>query len=150
MDYGTSSMVKNEMNYDSEEERKLQERLAEKLKETKEFLSDKNKIKHLVDSFHQVMELLEPLTAKIKAGQELTEDEVKRFIYIRNSMDQARQTFEDMKLILGQNSIIQADAVFFEIKKLAEEGNQDAQSAYEKLLPSFKRAHGTDSPDKLN
>jgi hypothetical protein len=138
------------MNYDSEEERKLQEKLAEKLKETKEFLSDKNKIKHLVDSFHQVMELLEPLLAKIKAGQELTEEEVKRFIFIRNSMDKARQTFEDMKLILGQNSIIQADALFFEIKKLAEEGNPDAKSAYEKLLPSFKRAHGTDAPENLN
>jgi hypothetical protein len=140
------------MNYDSEEERKDQEAFSEQLKQTREFLNDKNKVNQLIDSFHQVMELLEPLSKKIIAGEELTEEQMNTFIFIRNSMDKARQQFEDMQSILGQNNLIQADAIFYHFKKLAEEGNEEAKKAYEQLLPKFKAAHGEDfdSPEKKN
>jgi hypothetical protein len=140
------------MNYDSKEEKKRQQKYAENIRLTKEFLSDTEKVNFLIDSFHKILELIQPLSDKIKAGEELTEDELKIFIYARKTINEAREKFEDMESLLAHNRFIQADAIFFHFKKLTEQGNEEAKKAYEQLLPSFRAAHSEDFdlPDSLN
>jgi hypothetical protein len=140
------------MNYDSEEEKNRQQQFSENLRLTKEFLSDKEKVNQLIDAFHKILELIQPLSEKIKAGEELSEDELQIFLYARRTINEARERFEDMESLLAHNRFIQADAIFFHFKKLADQGNEEAKKAYEQLLPSYHSAHQMDFdlPEPLN
>ncbi|MEP7171645.1 MAG: hypothetical protein ABI855_19895 [Bacteroidota bacterium] len=140
------------MNYDSEEGRKHQQSIAEKLKLTREFMNDPQKVKIVTESIEKLHHALQPLLEKINCGEKLDEQENDLFKEGINMLFRVKQSFEDMQLLLGNNLVIQSDAIFFHLKKLAEEGNPEAKKAYERLVPLFKDAHGENlnSPERKN
>ena len=138
------------MNYDSEDERKMQQDFAEKLKGTRDFLKDKEKVKLVIEKVEELYRMVEPITIKVRAHEKLTDEEKEKFHTVAAMILKVKDSFEDMQLILGHNLGIQADAYYFHVKKLAEEGNDEAKKVYEELKPLYEKAHLSDSPEDKN
>lgn len=127
------------MSYDSEEAKKKQERMAELLKSAREFMNDKETMNILKVNFKMILDFLERLKEKERIIGKLDEDDMELLVKANEAIATAAQVFSDMKLIIGNEMVIQGDALYFHIKKLAEEGNEDAKKAHAILEPKYKK-----------
>src|ERR1035438_4239549 len=101
------------INYDSEEEKAAQESLAEKLKQTREFLADKEKVKEVATVIGEMMEKVMDINARLKGGERITDEEKEFLFEADKEFKQLLQGFKDMQSIIEDNMIKQADAIFF-------------------------------------
>ena len=138
------------INYDSEEEKAAQESLAEKLKQTREFLADKEKVKEVATVIGEMMEKVMDINARLKRGERITDEEKEFLFEADKEFKQLLQGFKDMQSIIEDNMIKQADAIFFNIKELAEKGDEKAKKLYEEILPKYKDALNEENEGRLN
>ncbi|MCF8460415.1 MAG: hypothetical protein K9G46_06805 [Flavobacteriales bacterium] len=139
------------MGYNSEEEKKLAESIAQKTEAARELFGDKKVQKTLMESLEKILPAVNQLHEKSKY-EPLTAEELELLNSIQPALELLKQTMDDAQLLLGNSLLVAANAQFFHYKKLAEEGNEDARKAYERLLPGFKKAMGPsiDGPLGLN
>ncbi|MGE0636566.1 MAG: hypothetical protein AB7P01_09000 [Bacteroidia bacterium] len=139
------------MAYDSEEQKKLRESIAEKTRLAKEFARDKEAMGKLKASIESLVPAMEMLMEKAR-NEKLTDEEQDIFDKIVATFQLVQQTLSDTNLLIFNDLFAKSNAYFFHVKKLAEEGNEDARKVYEKLLPSFKKAmgEGNKSPEQNN
>ena len=138
------------INYDSEEEKAAQESLAEKLKQTREFLADKEKVKEVATVIGEMMEKVMDINARLKRGERITDEEKEFLFEADKEFKQLLQGFKNMQSIIEDNMIKQADAIFFNIKELAEKGDEKAKKLYEEILPKYKDALNEENEGRLN
>jgi len=138
------------MAYDSEEEKKLRESIARKTELAKEFAGNKEAMNKLKESIETLAPFLERLIEKARY-EKLSDEEQELFNKITATLQQVQQSLSDANLLIFNDLFAKSHAYFFHVKKLAEEGNEDARKVYEKLLPSFKQAMGEgDKSPKTN
>ncbi len=139
------------MAYDSEEEKKLRESIAEKTRLAKEFARNKEAQKIIKDNLEKLIPFIEMLTEKARY-EKLNKEEEEMAAKIVETLKHLQQSFSDANLLIFNDLFTKSNAYFFHVKKLAEEGNEDARKVYEKLLPSFKKAmgEGDKSPEQNN
>ena len=123
--------------FDSEEERKLQQGMEEHYKRLRQFSDNPELKKDLIEKINQLEDGLAPLIEKNKLGIALTQDEADLIAEILPKIQDMAQRFSDAELLLSHKLLIKANAFFFHVKKLAEEGNEEAKKVYEELLPSY-------------
>lgn len=139
------------MAYDSEEEKKLRESIAEKTRIAKEFARDKEAQKTIRENLEKLIPFIERLTEKARY-EKLNKEEEEMAAKIVETINHVQQSLSDANLLIFNDLFAQTNAYFFHVKKLAEEGNEDARKVYEQLLPHFKKAmgEGDKSPEQNN
>ena len=139
------------MGYNNEEEKKRAESIAEKTEHAHNFLGDKEMLNTLIKNVDIILPGIIKLREKEK-HEPLTTEKQELLTTLESTLAQLKQAISDAKLLLGNNFLAQTTSYFYELKRLAEEGNEDARESYEKLLPSFKKMleQGIDKPLGLN
>lgn len=127
------------MGYNSKEEKEKAESLALKSENILSIFRDKKNQKAIMDS----LELLLPAVTKLheKSKHEpLSTQEQELIEEMLPAFELLLQAVSDAKLLLGHEIVGQTTEYFFHLKKLAEEGNEEARKAYEALAPSFRKS----------
>lgn len=101
-------------------------------------------VQKLVAFFKQYQPVLDQLTAT--PVSELTPEELDLAIKLASMLEPLMM----VQNLLGQQMLYHATAVFHRIEQLAREGNEQAQQAYEKLLPSYRQALKEDLDNAAN
>ncbi len=128
------------MSYDSEEEKDKQQRLAEALKNARELAKNKEGVEKLIQF---IFEHAKPLIDKSKY-EKLSFEEYERLIILLELAEKFSKNMMGATDILDYDRSLKAETQFFYLKKLAEEGNEDARKMYEELLPLFRNAQSED------
>ncbi len=139
------------MSYDSDEEKKLRESIARKTEQAKAFAADSKNLEQIKNNIELLAAAVEKLREKARY-EKLSEEETGYFIKINETLQRLSQSLSDMDRLIFNDLFAKSHAYFFHVKKLAEEGNEEARMIYEKLLPLFKKAMGEDSnaPEENN
>src|ERR1041385_4821991 len=88
-------------------------------------------IQKFIDFFKEHQYVLDHLAAT--PVPEMTADELALAIKLASVLEPLMLA----RNILGHRALYHATAVFHHVEKLAKEGNEEAQKAYEKLLPGY-------------
>jgi hypothetical protein len=81
-------------------------------------------------------ELLAPYIGRTDLSKEETDMLDKAYAHLKTMVER----INDMQLVLGESIMRQSDHIYFGIKKRAEEGDEEAIKAYEKLKPAYEAA----------
>jgi hypothetical protein len=75
---------------------------------------------------------------KLTAKKELTPEEMALFIRIVDTVKTTLENTNRLKSISEESIYRQANIYYYHVKKLAEEGNEEARKVYEQLRPSYQ------------
>jgi hypothetical protein len=126
------------MAYNNQEEKKLAERIAKKTEHTRQFFKDKKAQQTLMESLEMIIPAVNQRHEKAE-HEPLSAEELELLNKMEHAIEQVKQTTSDAQLLRANDLFTKSTAQFFHLKKLAEEGNEDARKAYEEMLPSFKK-----------
>ena len=136
-------------NYDSHESRKLEESLDEKTRIAREWLGNQENKAKIMDALKQMGELVTVFAEKAKYSK-LDKEELAMLDKAQAAMIRLSQQMSDSKLLLLRDMSVKAEAYYFHVKKLAEEGNEDAKKVYERLKPLYQNTIRPASTMDLN
>jgi len=138
------------MNYDSEEAKQQQESTAEKLQSIRSVFGDGKIIAIMKDYLEKASPVIKELNAKAKSGEALEEEEIEELKTHSALLKQLINIILQVKDVIDEDLVKRSDEFFFNLRKLAEGGDEKAKKMYEKMLPLYKQAHGLDSPELNN
>ena len=121
------------MGFDSKEDKENQESISRKIEAVKALLSDKEAMAKLKESFESLIPSIEAMIER-ERYELLNEDELKIKEEIHITVGMIQESFSEMKLLLDLEQFEKSTRFFFHLKKLAEEGNEDAKKVYNDLL----------------
>ena len=137
------------MAYDSEEQKKLAESIAKKTEMAYELFKDEESKERFMEELGQLNEYLKSFQEEQK-HRPLAAQELEVLEELQATFQKTMVTINDVKLVLDNSISIAVTDQFFHVKRLAEEGNEEAKEAYEKLLPHFKEAMDPAATGKHN
>jgi hypothetical protein len=138
------------MSYDSEETKKKADLNAERMKRIYEVFGNKDTMEKVQNYIEQLTPIITDVHQKSKLGIKLTDEEAKLLNEHLPVILKLRDFFTDAQIILDDNLFVEANAFFFHIHKLAEQGDEKAKKLYEEMLPLYRKAHGLDGPEMNN
>lgn len=120
------------MNYDDKFTREFEEKFQESLKKIRNFKpADRQKLE---TNLIEICNFVEELSHKpIKSPEE-----IELFQNLQLKIPKILQSLEDMKLVLNESLYRQSRAYFENVKKLAKEGNKEAEKIYLDLKSHFE------------
>ncbi len=102
-----------------------------------------------LDAINNFKTVIPPLLERAKKD-ELTEEEKELFMETFERFQTIKQGLEDTILLLGHSLKVQADGIFFNIKRQAANGDPKAKEIYDELLPKYKETLLSDNIEDLN
>ncbi len=120
------------MLYNDDEIREDEKRFQENLKAVRSLTEKEKQI--LTEQMDKLLDGLQLLTSK----PNLTEAEMAMLEKLKEKIPPIAEKINAMKATLDESVIRQSNAYYQHIKKLAEEGNEDAKKIYEDLKPAYQ------------
>ena len=120
------------MLYNDDETRKNEEKFQEDLKLLRSFTEED------IKKLHTIVLDLQVEVNRLTAKKEFTPEEMALFIRITDTVKTTLENTNRLKRISEESIYRQANIYYYHVKKLAEEGNEEARKVYEQLRPSYQ------------
>ena len=128
------------MGYDSKEEKERAEKLAKKMDAYLELLRDKEFMMHFKTTAENLSNMVETLQEKARY-EPLEPHERELLAFVAEQLPHLKQIAEDGRLILEHVLYQAAVTHYFDLKKKAEQGNEEARAKYEELRPLYEKSN---------
>ncbi len=120
------------MLYNDDETRKNEEKFQQDLILLRSITEEDNK------KVHANILVLQEEVNRLAAKEELTAEEIEILARITSTVKTTLENINRLKSISEESIERQANAYYQHVKKLAEEGNEEARKVYEQLRPSYQ------------
>ena len=121
------------MNYDDQFTREFEEKFQKNLKKIRNFSKeDRQKVE---ENIMMLSDIIEELIAK----PDKSKDEIELLTKLQFELPKLIQILEDSKMILDESLYRQSRAQYEHLKKLAKEGNKEAEKIYLELKPLVEK-----------
>ncbi len=121
------------MNFDDKFTKDFEEKFQKNLKAIREIPPEAHQI------IEQNLLIVSGFLEDLKNKEDKTPEDFELLASFNLQLKEILQQMEDMKLILGESLYRQSRAYFENVKKLAKEGNKEAERIYNNLKTDFEK-----------
>lgn len=121
------------MNFDDKFTKQFEEKFQKNLEAIRSIPPETHQI--IEDNLKIIYEFIE----KLKSKPDKSPEDFELLASLHIKLKELYQSFEDMKLILGESLYRKSVAFYEHVKKLAKDGDKEAEKVYNNLKTNFEK-----------